>query len=126
MSRLNFAIHIRLGDRKGVDQATVKYLELLETFMDTVSAAVVEQGYSAPLFHIFSETVAPCPWPSTNAFSEFPNWPVEPDQVRDNNKNGFILRTVCSKKSWTTCSLAIWRTPVVFPLVKIISIRCFG
>lgn len=64
-----------------MNRVTARYIELLENFMDTVSAVVVEQGQEAPTFHIFSETQEPCPPTETGAFLEFPAWPVERDQV---------------------------------------------
>lgn len=64
-----------------MNSATAEYFRLLEDFMDTVSAAVVGQGEEPPLFHVFSETQQPCPSHDTRAFDEFPDWPVEPDQV---------------------------------------------
>ena len=81
-SRLNFAIHVRLGDRRAFHDGTVKYFELLDLFMNTVSHEVVEKGLAPPLFHVFSETVIPCPSEETGLFDEFPIWPVELDQVR--------------------------------------------
>lgn len=50
--------------------------------MDTVTAAVEEKGQPAPMFHIYSETIDPCPAQDTGTFPEFPGWPVELDQVR--------------------------------------------
>ena len=50
--------------------------------MTPVSQEVVGKGLELPLFHIFSETLIPCPSGETGLFDEFPTWPVELDQVR--------------------------------------------
>ncbi|CAM9365547.1 unnamed protein product, partial [Laminaria digitata] len=59
-ARLNFAIHVRMGDRRVILGETREYFHLLEMFMDTVSKEVVRKGLEAPLFHVFSETLIPC------------------------------------------------------------------
>lgn len=81
-TRLNFAIHVRMGDRRTLQGNGLEYFQLLENFMETVSEVVLEKGLEAPLFHIFSETVMPCPSESTGAFEEFPAWPIAHEQVR--------------------------------------------
>lgn len=82
--RLNFGIHVRLGDRvKANPDRHNEYFNKLKAFMDTVTKIVVEKGWDAPLFHVFSETLEPCPHPATGYFDEFPIWPVEMDQVRN-------------------------------------------
>ena len=63
--------------------------------MTTVSHEVVGKGLEPPLFHIFSETLNPCPSGETGLFDEFPTWPVELDQVRDLAGYGF-RNTKCS------------------------------
>lgn len=79
-ARLNFAIHIRMGDRRAMLGESLGYFYLLEQFMDTVSKEVVRKGLVPPLFHVFSETLIPCPQDDTGIFDEFPSWPVH--QVR--------------------------------------------
>eukprot|EP00904_Undaria_pinnatifida_P013664 jgi/Undpi1/9428/HiC_scaffold_27.g11885.m1 len=74
--RLNFAIHVRMGDRRAILGESGQYFLLLERFMGTVSAEVVRRGLEPPLFHVFSETLLPCPSEDTGLFDEFPSWPV--------------------------------------------------
>lgn len=82
-SRLNFAIHVRLGDRTKIQGIDAEYYELLDLFMDTVTSAVLAKGLSPPLFHIFSETSQPCPPADSRIFEEFSMWPpVDPYEVR--------------------------------------------
>ena len=81
-THLNVAIHVRLGDRREFQEGSVDYFQLLDLFMDTVSREVVGKGLERPQFHIFSETVIPCPSAQTGLFDEFPTWPVELDEVR--------------------------------------------
>lgn len=79
---LNFAIHVRLGDRaKKLSKSTDDYPWYLETFMTTLTAAVADRGLDPPRFHVFSETATPCPSEDTGTFPEFPMWPVEKYQV---------------------------------------------
>lgn len=80
-SSLNFAIHVRMGDRRQFQGANMEYFELLEMFMDKVTAGVVGSGQPPPLFHVFSEVQVPCPDSETALFQEFPTWPVELDQI---------------------------------------------
>lgn len=81
-SRLNFAIHVRLGDRKVFWNGDLEYFRLLDAFMDVVTKGVLDMGLPSPLFHVFSETLQPCPPPDTGIFPEFSAWPpVELDQV---------------------------------------------
>ena len=79
-ARLNFAIHVRMGDRQGLLGERPGYFRGLELFMETVSKEVVQKGQQPPLFHVFSETLYPCPPEDTGIFDEFPTWPVH--QVR--------------------------------------------
>ena len=79
-TRLNFAIHIRMGDRRDMLRASLEYFLFLEAFMDTVSKEVVRKGLQPPLFHAFSEALMPCPSEDMGTFDEFPVWPVH--QVR--------------------------------------------
>lgn len=65
-----------MGDRRASLGASVEYFNLLELFMDTVSKEVVRKGLKPPLFHVFSETLIPCPTEDTGGFDEFPSWPV--------------------------------------------------
>lgn len=80
-SELNFALHLRMGDRREIEQVTFEYFEYLDDFMDTVTQAVLDKGRDAPMFHVFSEALMPCPSTVNGTFAEFPLWPVEMDQV---------------------------------------------
>lgn len=71
-----------MGDRREFQDGTLYYFQLLDLFMSTVSQEVVAKGLAPPLFHVFSETLIPCPPEETGLFEEFPTWPVELDQVR--------------------------------------------
>ena len=84
--RLNFALHVRMGDRRAFQEGTLEYFALLEQFMDTVSTEVTKKGLDPPLFHIFSETIIPCPSSDTGLFDEFPTWPVALDEVRSEHR----------------------------------------
>lgn len=70
-----------MGDRRAFQQGSSQYFQHLESFMDVVSTEVVEMGLEPPVFHVFSETVLPCPSPHAGLFDEFSTWPVELDQV---------------------------------------------
>ena len=50
--------------------------------MISVSSAVIAKGMMQPTFHVFSETLAPCPSEDTRLFDEFPAWSIEADEVR--------------------------------------------
>lgn len=79
---LDFAVHVRMGDRREfLDGGNDGYFQLLETFMGTISAGVLERGLPQPVFHIFSETLKPCPSQITGLFDEFPAWPVDLNEV---------------------------------------------
>lgn len=65
-----------MGDRRVMLGEAKEYFHLLEMFMDTVSKEVVKMGLEPPLFHVFSETLIPCPPKDTGIFDEFPSWPV--------------------------------------------------
>ena len=71
-----------MGDRREFQDGTLNYFRLLDVFMHTVSQTVVGKGLAPPLFHIFSETLLPCPSKQSGFFDEFPAWPVQLDQVR--------------------------------------------
>lgn len=80
---LNFAIHVRLGDRMQLLTDTeASHLDHLGRFMNDVTESVVLRGLDPPAFHVFSETADPCPSEVDGTFAEFPKWPVEMDQVR--------------------------------------------
>lgn len=80
--RVHFAVHVRMGDRRAFqDGNNADYFQLLELLMETIVEDVVNMGLPKPLFHIFSETLAPCPSEETGLFDEFPTWPVSLDQV---------------------------------------------
>ena len=79
---LNFAIHVRLGDRTAyLHGFEADYVDYMQSFMDTVTNAVIRRGLDSPRFHIFSETFYPCPQEESRTFREFPAWPVEEYQV---------------------------------------------
>lgn len=84
-----------MGDREMyVEKGFSAYFEYLEAFMNTVTRVVEEDmGMQAPLFHVFSETMEPCPNTETGIFDEFPEWPVQMDQVRivHASRNGSFL-----------------------------------
>lgn len=75
-------MHVRMGDRHEFTDAHPEYFERLGEVMSTITQEVTRKGLAEPLFHIFSETVMPCPSETTGLFEEFPTWPVEVDQVR--------------------------------------------
>eukprot|EP00904_Undaria_pinnatifida_P013525 jgi/Undpi1/9302/HiC_scaffold_26.g11760.m1 len=80
-AELNFALHLRMGDRRDIEQATSEYFQLLDNFMEAVTEGVVGKGQAEPTFHVFSETLFPCPFAENGTFPEFPAWPVEMDQI---------------------------------------------
>ena len=61
---------------------TKKYRSILDKLIFAVSEAVEAEGQLSPQFHVFSETVEPCPSEETGAFDEFPDWPLEADEVQ--------------------------------------------
>ncbi|CAM9391908.1 unnamed protein product, partial [Scytosiphon promiscuus] len=80
-SRLHFAVHVRMGDRHRFADKHPDYVKRLEDVMSTISHEVTQKGLPEPLFHVFSETVDPCPSETTGVFGEFRAWPVVDDQV---------------------------------------------
>lgn len=90
-TRLNFSVHVRLGDRVASAENLAKHFRLLEELMDIIASVMRERRLQPPLFHVFSETEHPCPSPETGLFDEFPVWPVELDQVR-NRIQGYTVR----------------------------------
>lgn len=70
-----------MGDRRDIEPVTPDYFSLLEDFMETLTDGVEGKGHAAPMFHVFSEALYPCPSPENGTFNEFPLWPVERDQV---------------------------------------------
>lgn len=80
-NRLNFAIHVRMGDRHKFTDMHTDYFDRLEEVMSTISKEVTLKGLAKPLFHLFSETVKSCPSEETGIFEEFPSWPVVNDEV---------------------------------------------
>lgn len=80
-SGLHFALHVRMGDRRDLEPATPAYFSMLEDFMGVVTQEAARKGHAAPVFHVFSEALYPCPSPENGTFEEFPTWPVERDQV---------------------------------------------
>ena len=83
-----------MGDRRAFQAGSLEYFQLLDRFMITVSLEVVGKGLESPLFHIFSETLVPCPSEETGLFDEFPTWPVELDQVREEVSHDFFVDTI--------------------------------
>ena len=81
-TRLNVAVHMRLGDVLMPFERHSKYLSAVEELMDAITEVVEEKGLEPPLFHVFSETIKPCPSLETKSFDEFPTWPIESHQVR--------------------------------------------
>ena len=81
--RLHFAVHVRMGDRREFQGGSAEYLDLLEAIMNTISTEAVGRGLQSPLFHVFSETVVPCPSGEAGIFEEFPTWPVGIEKVRE-------------------------------------------
>lgn len=70
-----------MGDRREFQDGNLEYFHMLEVIMKTIAEEVMDMGLPKPLFHIFSETLAPCPSGETGLFDEFPTWPVGLDQV---------------------------------------------
>lgn len=96
--RMHFALHVRMGDRREFQDTNTNYFDLLEAIMADISAEVVRKGMAKPLFHVFSETLMPCPSGDEGVFDEFPTWPVGVEKVR----NGFV---------WSR--FGVWRLPSV-------------
>lgn len=94
--RLHFAVHLRMGDRHRFTDRHPEYMEFLEDVMSRISQEVTRKGLPEPLFHVFSETVEPCPSEKTGAFAEFPAWPVTADQV--------ALDSSLARDSLSTCT----------------------
>lgn len=69
-----------MGDRRAKLEESMEYFHRLELFMDTVSEEVARKGLEPPLFHVFTETLIPCPSEDAGIFDEFPSWPMQ--QVR--------------------------------------------
>ena len=78
---LNFAVHVRMGDRRTFQLTENEYFERLENIMSTLSAEVVEKGLPEPMFHVFSEVEVPCPSGQPSVFDEFPVWHIGADEV---------------------------------------------
>lgn len=75
-----------MGDRRGISEKAPEYLEKVQRIMTEMSQVVENKGLQPPLFHVFSETNAPCPSRETGIFDEFPSWPVVLDQVRNKKR----------------------------------------
>lgn len=80
-----------MGDRREFQDGDEGYFQLLELIMATISTEVAGKGLENPLFHVFSETLVPCPSGEAGLFDEFPTWPVGVDQVRKYMKLGCAL-----------------------------------
>lgn len=89
-----------MGDRREFQDGSLDYFQLLDIFMSTFSQEAEGKGLEPPLFHVFSETLVPCPSGETGLFDEFPTWPVELDQVREEGGH------VGNKKHGYSCSAA--------------------
>lgn len=61
----------------------MEYFQFLEAFMETVTEVVERKGRAVPTFHVFTETLLPCPSLEDGTFDELPVWPAEQDQVMD-------------------------------------------
>ncbi|CAM9300435.1 unnamed protein product [Ectocarpus sp. 8 AP-2014] len=81
--RFHFAVHIRMGDRRAYYDGSTQYFDSVELIMETVADEVRQRGLPEPLFHVFSETLSPCPSTVTGLFEEFSAWPVELDQIEE-------------------------------------------
>ncbi|CAM9182579.1 unnamed protein product [Ectocarpus sp. 8 AP-2014] len=79
--RFHFAVHIRMGDRRAFYDGNQQYFHNVEMIMETVADEFRQRELPEPLFHVFSETLSPCPSTVTGLFDEFPTWPVELDQI---------------------------------------------
>lgn len=84
--RLHFAVHVRMGDRREFLEENSDYFDLLERVMAVISTEVVAKGLTEPHFHIFSETLVPCPSEETGLFDEFPTWPLSKEEVRGGSR----------------------------------------
>lgn len=83
---LDIALHVRLGDRVVYfHDDGIGHLGHLEAFMETVRKTALVYGRET-MFHVFSETSLPCP-EENGFFSEFPNWQVSMDQVKEKKKS---------------------------------------
>lgn len=71
-----------MGDRRAFQDGSDEYFEMLEDMTDVISTEVVGKGLPEPLFHVFSETLMPCPSEETGLFEEFPTWPLGTEEVR--------------------------------------------
>eukprot|EP00903_Cladosiphon_okamuranus_P008265 g7955.t1 len=80
-SQTHIAMHVRLGDRTAMHAGMENYFMLLERLMDLVASAFSDQGHDPPTFHLFSETASECPSVEDGFFEEFPQWPVEEDEI---------------------------------------------
>ena len=85
---------MRQGDIRLPFEILSKYLSALEELMDTVTEVVEEKGLEPPLFHIFSETIKPCPSLETKSFDEFPTWAIESHEVKKAKSFYFPERNV--------------------------------
>ncbi|CAM9214294.1 unnamed protein product [Ectocarpus sp. 8 AP-2014] len=81
--RFHFAVHIRMGDRRAFYDGNPQYFHNVELIMETVADEFRQRELPEPLFHVFSETLSPCPSAVTGLFDEFPTWPVELDQIEE-------------------------------------------
>lgn len=113
-SRVNFAIHVRLGDRGSERlRATEEWVDLFlicfyfvvnlfllcfdierflpspsqvpkpsENLMEDVTREIEAEAQPSLLFHVFSETKNGCPSETNGTVAEFPNWMLDPDEVR--------------------------------------------
>lgn len=86
---LNFAIHVRMGDRRLITGTNDDYFGMLEALMDSITESVLTRRSTPPKFHVFTETLLPCPSGETGAFGEFASWPVELRQVRRKSWSDF-------------------------------------
>ncbi|CAN0162597.1 unnamed protein product [Ectocarpus fasciculatus] len=82
-NRFNFAVHIRMGDRRAYYDGNPQYFRNVELITETVTDEFRRRGLPEPMFHLFSETLNPCPSAVTGLFDEFPTWPIELEQIAE-------------------------------------------
>lgn len=70
-----------MGDRRVIQDIPDDYFKRLEELMETITSTVLESGLAVPLFHVFTETLMPCPSSETGTFDEMPQWHVNKEEV---------------------------------------------
>lgn len=101
-SRLNIAVHVRLGGRAKLAQKVVKLeLDQLSQLIEVITQEVEDLGERPPLFHIHSETANPCPSLEGGTFPEFPGWSIAREEVNTRMLHDILHEDVCD----FTCSI---------------------